>query len=34
MSDEGVTTAVRVTWLVLCGMMLFSRFLFQGAGAV
>jgi hypothetical protein len=32
MGAEATVTAVRVGWLVLCGMMLFSRFLFQGAG--
>lgn len=27
-------TVIRVSWLVLCGMMLFSRFVFQAAGPV
>jgi hypothetical protein len=34
MDAADVTLAMRVGWLVLCGMMLFSRFVFQAAGAV
>lgn len=32
--DLPILTVVRVSWLVLCGMMLFSRFVFQAAGPV
>ena len=31
---ELVIKAVRVSWLMLCGMMIFSRFVFQAAGPV
>src|SRR6187549_2711547 len=33
MQAETVVTTVRIIWLTLCGMMLFSRFAFQYAGA-
>ena len=34
MDQADFTRTVQVTWLVLCGMMLFSRFVFQAAGPV
>jgi hypothetical protein len=34
MQGQDLITTVRVAWLVLCGMMLFSRFVFQAAGPV
>lgn len=34
MTEANVLLVVRVSWLVLCGMMLFSRFVFQAAGPV
>lgn len=34
MSEGNVVLVIRVSWLVLCGMMLFSRFVFQAAGPV
>jgi hypothetical protein len=34
MSASSFTLAVQVSWMVLCGMMLFSRFVFQATGPV
>jgi hypothetical protein len=34
MRASSFTLAVQVSWLVLCGMMLFSRFVFQATGPV